>query len=98
MNEEETYVAKVVYLLIDEAGQTSILEEAKLQDWYGVVEDNTHQIIRFTPFSPEAQAISGEGGRIEYMVAESDARKDYESVPEFEVESEVVWSISWERV
>lgn len=90
---------KYTYVGIHE-GQTQLIKEEKLSDWYSLVESGEATVLRFIGFSDQAKAISGKEGRVEEMVAESSTEDEPEDASEdqLEIEPEVEWSIDWELV
>lgn len=97
-----------VYVAIDEDGNPTLVKEEKdLQQYYQNVEDGTLLVLRFTGFTEEAQKISGKGGRVEAMVAESttedapeqdqagESGEPEDDGLEVEQEVEVQWAIDW---
>ena len=106
---DETQVP-AMYLRIDEDRTLYVhkgneFSEEDLQ----MVENETLHIVRITPFSAEAQALSGRLGRMEVMVAEGTVEEAIEENPEagesgepeddgVEAEPEIQWAVDWESI
>lgn len=78
---KELYEAIPVYVCINEGGEVRLLtgeptDEDKLEVLQG-----SAQILRFFPFSPSAQVLSGRGGRVEVMEVEWEEGLESEAEP-----------------
>ena len=85
--------AKPVYVSIDEDGEPRLLQRAPDEGDFSEVEYGSFVILRFTPFSPEAQEVANRGGKVERLKASYNEPSDEEL--EDDPNAEGTWDANW---